>query len=59
MTDIMTAEQFDNRRQLLMFVSENGVTRELSPREYEAVNRYGTDIAVAFPIEGPGPQRYV
>ena len=37
----------------------DGSRRELSPREYEAVEYYGEDIAVAFPLEGPTGQRYV
>ncbi len=44
---------------LEMYLNKDGVRRELSPREFEAVLQYGIRIVEAFPAEGPSGQRYV
>jgi hypothetical protein len=39
-------------------LNEAGESRELSPREVDAIETYGYDYAVNFPMEGPTGERY-
>lgn len=45
-------------RNIWWMLDESGNSRELSPLEVDAVEKYGDEIAERFPAEGPDGTRY-
>lgn len=39
-------------------LDSEGNSRELSPREIDAIEKYGEDFAENFPMEGPTGNKY-
>jgi hypothetical protein len=44
--------------EIRFLINEAGESRELSPHEIDAVERYGYEYAVNFSIDGPTGERY-